>query len=39
MPPELEYMFTNNTGIQWLVGLLDLPPAGPLTTPWVGWDK
>ncbi|MGE0384187.1 MAG: phosphotransferase family protein [Gammaproteobacteria bacterium] len=37
--PEMEYMFTNNTGIQWLAGLLDLAPAGELTTPWVGWDK
>jgi aminoglycoside phosphotransferase (APT) family kinase protein len=37
--PEKEAFFANNTGIQWLSGLLDLPPAGPLTTPWVGWDK
>lgn len=39
LPPESEYLFTNNTGIQWLCSLLDLPPVGEPTTPWVGWDK
>jgi aminoglycoside phosphotransferase (APT) family kinase protein len=39
LAPESQYLLTNNIGIQWLSQLLHLPPAGPITTPWLGWDR
>lgn len=38
LQPEAEYLLTNNSGIQWLTTRLGLPPAGPITTPWVPLD-
>lgn len=38
LPPDLEYLFTNNSGHQWLAALLGLPPPGEVTIPWMEWD-
>lgn len=38
LPPDGGQLENNNTGIQYVTTLLDLPPADALTTPWPGMD-
>lgn len=39
LPPESEYLMTNNRGIQYLTTMLDLDPVGTITIPWPGLDR
>jgi aminoglycoside phosphotransferase (APT) family kinase protein len=38
LTPQMNWLRTNNIGMQHLSTLLGLPPAGPITRPWLGLD-